>query len=172
MAADELRILGFKYELFIYNKATGKLVDYDVQYNRIPQAGIDYLIQAPFGDVAPISNWYCGMFRNNFLPVASTTSADIPSAMGEFVDYSEATRPLWVREYNGLGTMDNAGTRAVFTPTADRLLYGAFIASNPTKGGSTGLLLSVVRFSTAKQVYRGEEAKLVCGITYIPTNVI
>lgn len=172
MNVDALKILGFRHELQIFDKATGELVDSEVAYNRIPQAGIDYLIQTPFGDVAPVTTWYCGLFRNNFLADAGTSAADIPSVMGEFVDYSEATRPLWDRAYNGAGTMDNSLSRAVFTPTVDRQVYGSFIVSNAAKGGSTGLLLSVVRFSTVKQVYVGQEAKLVCGLTYIPANVL
>lgn len=172
MDIDPLKILGFRHVFEIYDKATGKLVDREVKYNLIPQAGIDFLIQTPFGDVAPIPTWYCGLFRNNFLPDANTSAADIPGAMAEFVEYSEATRPLWDRAYNGASTMDNSLSKAVFTPTAERTVYGSFIVSNPTKGANSGLLLSVVRFSTAKPLSIGLEARLSCGITYIPANTI
>lgn len=172
MHSDHLKVLGFRHELELYDKETGLLVAREVKYNRIPQAGIDFLIQTPFGDVGPVPNFYCGLFRNNFLADANTSAADIPAVMGEFVEYSEATRPVWQRSYNGAGTYDNVDAKAVFTPTADRTVYGSFIVSNPTKGASSGLLLSVVRFSTAKQLSVGLEARLVCGLTYIPTNVI
>lgn len=172
MNNDGLKVLGFRHELSIYDIATGELVEQEVKLNRIPQAGIDFLIQTPFGDVAPIPNFYCGLFRNNFSPDTNTSSADIPSLMGELVDYSETTRPIWNRSYNGAGTLDNIANKAVFTPTADKTVYGSFIVSNPVKGGSTGLLLSVVRFATVKTLSIGQEAKLVCGLTYIPANVI
>lgn len=172
MDNDVLKILGFRHELIITDKKTGEVVDREVKLNRIPQVGIDFLIQTPFGDVAPSANFYCGLFRNNFVPSAGTTSADIPSVMGELVDYDEATRPLWERVYNGAGTQDNSVSKAVFTPNAERTVYGSFIVSNPVKGSNTGLLLSVVRFSTVKPLSIGLEAKLVCGLTYIPTNVI
>lgn len=169
MNHDALKILGFRHELQLFDRATGELVHSEVKHNRIPQAGLDFLAQAPFGDVAPITNFYCGLFKNNFLATAGTTAADIPSVMGEFLDYSEPNRPLWDRQYND-GTYDNLGSKAVFTPTKEATVYGSFIVSNQTKGANTGLLLSVVRFSTAKQLSPELEAKLVCGITYVPTN--
>ena len=172
MNTDPLKILGFKHELEIVEIATGKVVAREVKLNRIPQAGIDFLIQAPFGDLPPISTWYCTLFRNNVLPDANTSAADLPSVLGEFVDYSETARPEFIRTYNGAGTMDNAANKAVFTPTAERNIYGSVIVSNPTKGANTGLVLSAVRFSTMKPLSIGLEARLVCGLTYIPTNVI
>ena len=172
MGSDNLKILGFKHTLEIYDKATGELVEREVKYNRIPQAGIDFLIQTPFGDMASVSNFYCGLFKNNYVPVAGTVAADIPATMGEFVDYSEATRPIWTRAYDNAGTLNNVASKAVFTPTQDATVYGSFIVSNQTKGANTGLLLSVVRFSTTKALSVGLEAKLVCGLTYIPTNAI
>ncbi|WP_405118744.1 hypothetical protein [Pseudomonas leptonychotis] len=172
MNTDHLKVLGFRHEFEIYDKATGILLSREVKLNRIPQAGIGFLIQSPFGELPPISTFYCGLFRNNFVADSSTSAADIPAVMGELVDYSEATRPLWERAYDGAGTQDNSASKAIFTPTADRQVYGSFIVSNPTKGANSGLLLSVVRFATAKNLTIGQEAKLVCGLTYIPTNVI
>ena len=172
MNRDGLKILGFRHELQVFDIATGELVEQEVKYNRIPQAGVDFLIQTPFGDTAPITQFYCGLFTQNFIPQAGTTAADIPSVMGEFVDYAEATRPLWNRNYDGAGTYDNSEAKAVFTPTRDANVYGSFITSNAVKGSNTGLLLSVVRFSTIKPLSAGLEAKLICGLTYIPTNAI
>lgn len=172
MNSDPLMIRGFLHTLEIYDKATGELVEREAKFNRIPQDGIDFLIQSPFGDVASISQFYCGLFKNNYVPVAGTTAADIPGVMGEFVDYSEANRPVWTRSYDNAGTLNNQAAKAIFTPTADATVYGSFIVSNQVKGSNTGLVLSAVRFSTTKPLSAGLEAKLVCGLTYIPTNSI
>lgn len=169
---DHLKVLGFRHVLELIDPKTGEVLDREEVVNRIPQAGIDFLMQAPFGDVAAVPNFYCGLFRNNFIPVAGTTAADIPTAMGEWVDYSEGTRPLWDRAYNGAGTYDNTLSKAVFTPTADANLYGSFICSSAEKGGNTGLLISVARFSTVKPVSTGVEARLSCGLTYLPSTSI
>lgn len=172
MNFDGLKVLGFRHELEIFDKATGVVLSREVKYNRIPQAGIDFLIQAPFGDVAAIPNFYCTLFRNNVLPTAEMTAADLPSVLGEFTEYSETTRPAWERIYNGAGTWDNVASKALFTATAERDIYGSAIVSNSVKGSNTGLLLSVVRFSTVKKISPEHPGRLVCGLTYIPTNVL
>lgn len=171
MEREQLNVRGFRYDLEIYNLATGEVRSRETRYNRIPQAGIDFLIQSPFGDIAAVPNFYCGLFRNNVVPSSGLVAADIPTTLGEFTEYSEATRPEWVKVYNGLGSYDNLDSKAVFTPTADRNIYGAFLVSNSTKGSNTGLLLSVVRFATMKPVYTGEAARLAVSLTYVPTNV-
>lgn len=169
---SEMKVLGFRHELEIIDLATGEVIDREVKYNRIPQAGLDFLILAPFGDTPSIGSFYCGLFKNNFVADSNTTAADIPANMGEFLDYTEATRPLWNRAYNNAGTLDNFASKAVFTPEQDATIYGSFICSNQTKGSNSGLLLSVVRFATTKQLSTGQAASLVCGLTYIPTSAI
>lgn len=169
---DGVLVRGFLHELQIYDKATGELVSSEAKFNRIPQAGLDFLIQAPFGDVVQIPNFYCCLFKNDYVPSAATSAADLPAVMGEFVDYSEATRPIWQRTYDGAGNLNNLSAKAIFTPTVDATVYGSCIVSNPVKGSNTGLVISAVRFSTVKPLSAGLEAKLVCGLTYIPTNVV
>lgn len=161
---------GFIHDFSLWDKKTGECVHREVKCNRIPQEGLDFLIQAPFGLAAPIPALYCGLFRNDYVPVAGTSALDIPSNMGEFVDYSEATRPAWTYQYNDLSTIDNVANKAVFTPTQERVVYGSFIVSSPVKGGNQGIILSAVRYATVKTLSPGLEAKLVCGLTYIPTN--
>lgn len=169
MNNDGVGVRGFHYTLETLNPATG-LIELTEAYNRIPQLGLDFLIQAPFGDTPPIGAFYCTLFTKDFVPTSLTTAADLPSVMGEFVSYDELSRPLWDRAYNGAGTISNFAAKAVFTPTVDAWAYGACIVSSPTKGAPDGLLLSVVRFGTRKPLSAGEEAKLVAGLTYIPTN--
>lgn len=168
---DPLKVGGFHYTARLYNQ-DGSLAEQWEDDNLIPAAGLSFLLQAPFGDVAPIGAWYCGLFRGNYLPTSATTSADIPTNMQEFVSYSEATRPLWDRAFDGVATMDNSAVKAAFNVTADATLYGAFLASVATKGTGTGTLLSVVRFTTPKPVSTGQRLELLAGITYIPTNVV
>lgn len=171
MNNDGVGVRGFEYTLETTNPHTGVL-ELTKAHNRIPQAALDFLLQSPFGDVPPIGTFYCALFTKNFFPAAGTKAADIPSTMGEFVDYVETSRPVWAREYRGVSALDNFNSKAIFVPTKDVLVFGAVLVSSPTKGSPDGLVLSVVRFSTAKNLYAGEEAKLVAGLTYIPTNTV
>lgn len=164
--------LGFIHEFEVIDLATGRALEREVQRNRIPQAGINFLMLAPFGDANTQSAFHCGLFLNNFIPVSGSLATDIPSVMGEWTNYSESTRPEWVRAYDGVGDLNNDDNPAIFTPTADAVVYGSFLVSSPIKGGDAGLLLSVARFSTAKSLSTGQQARLRCGIEYVPSTSV
>lgn len=168
---ESLNLDGFIWEVTIENE-DGSVASSEVVHNLIPSAGLGFLIRSPFGDVAPVSSFYLGLFRGNFIPTPLTTAADIPSNMIELVDYAETTRPKWERELSGVSAMDNLSTKAEFTITQDRTVYGAFLVSDLTKGGNSGLVLSCVRFPSPKQVTAGQVVKLSGGITYTSASIV
>lgn len=139
--------------------------------NLIPQGGMSLLIQAPFGDTAPVSAFYVGLMTKNYLPSDATSAADIPTNMGELTSYAEASRPLWDSVFDGVATYDNNASRAQFTATVDATLYGAFLVSEPTKGSANGLVLSVVRFPSPRPLSAGLTLYLTAGLTYIPSSI-
>lgn len=154
-----------KFEFF---DAEGNLVWCEEVQNLMPQVGINYVAGAMFGDTAPIGTFYIGLFQNNVLPTSSTTASDIPTTLGEFVGYSNSTRPLWNRSYDGIGSINNSASRAEFTITADARLYGGFLVSTSTKGGNTGLLLSVARFESPRDVTAGGTFRVTSVISLVP----
>lgn len=162
---------GFKWTLDVLD-VSGKVIDSETNKNLIPLAGMSFLVRAPFGDATPITTFYLGLYRGNYVPSASTVAADIPTNMNEFIDYSEAQRPLWDRAFDGVSSMDNSTAKASFTVTQDRTIYGAFLVSSSGKGSNGGLVLSCVRFASPKQVTAGQTINLSGGLTYVSTNVI
>lgn len=162
-------MLKFKYDFELLRD--GEIIDAWTDFNLVPDLGVDYLAQAMFGDTTPIGTFYVGLFQNNYLPTSGDTSAILPGAIGEFVGYSGATRPMWNRVYDSAGTISNTASRATFAVTADQRLYGGFLISTSDKGGSTGLLLSIARFSSPRDVYAGATLQVTAGLTLIPTNV-
>lgn len=171
MKHDELMVRGFCWNVEVVNP-DGSVAHRHSQFNRIPDAGLEFLVKAPFGDVSPIPAFYVGLFRGNYTPSANTTAADIPSNMQEFVDYSETERPLWDRLFEAPGTMDNLSSKAEVTVTQDRTLRGGFLCSDNVKGGNTGLVLSCLAFTTPVPVTAGQTVRVIAGLTYIPTNSI
>lgn len=169
--SDLNMVKGFLWEVTI-TAPDGTLVSKSRDFNRIPSAGLAFLVRAPFGDVSPIATFYQGLYLGDYIPSDSTSAADIPSNMQEFVDYSETERPLWDRLYTAPASMDNVTSKAVFTATQSRLIRGGFLVSEPTKGGNSGLVLSCVRFATAKQVDVGQRVEVIAGITYVPLDSI
>jgi hypothetical protein len=169
---DAMVIKGFTHQIEIVDRETGR-VKYTSPpaFNLIPDVGRDFLAQAPFGAVSPISDFYIGLFDGNYVPSSAATSADLPSVIGEFVAYTQGARPLWVRSYED-GTHDNEDNRAVFSPTTDRIIRGVFMCSSSAKGGNTGLLLSVFRLDDPRPATPADDIRVLTSITYVPITAL
>ncbi|MCP1616949.1 hypothetical protein FBY21_1548 [Pseudomonas sp. SLBN-26] len=160
---------GFVYHFELMEE--GRLVSEWYEHNLVPLAGLNYMAQAMFGDTSPIGTFYVGLFENNYLPASGALASDLPGVIGEFVGYSEAVRPLWNR-VNTNGLITNAASRAVFTSNQNKRLYGGFLVSSSEKGGNTGMLLSVARFNSPKDVEAGQVLRVRAELSLIPTNVV
>lgn len=170
---EELIKRGFIYTLDIWTPE-GQLVVHDQWAeapNRIPQQGVDYFAGVSLlGSASQINSWYVGMFEGNYVPTSNTTAADLPGNAGETTAYSQATRPIWEKAYDGVGVVSNVANRASFSFTSSKTLYGAFLASSSVKGGDSGTLLSIARFPTPRQIDAGYTGQLGVAITLVSTN--
>lgn len=73
--------------------------------------------------------------------IAGDTLASHINCWSEGTPYSNATRPTWTK--NGAasgGAMSNSASKASFSINATARVYGAFMATNNTKGGTSGSL--------------------------------
>ena len=156
---------GFKYSGEIITP-DGEITTFS-DFNLLPQVSIDHIAGLIRGVGTPIGSWYLGLFENNYVPTSGVTAADLPGVVGECTAYTEATRPEWVDAYDGVASIDNIASKAVFTMNAAKVIYGAFIVSSSVKAGNTGLLLSIARFSTAKTLDSGTQFSLAAGLTLI-----
>lgn len=157
---------GFKYVGTIKHP-DGRIETFE-DFNLLPQVSVNHIAGLIRGTTTPISDWYMGIFENNYVPTSGVTAADLPGVVGECVAYSEATRPAFNESYDGVSVIDNLASKAVFTMTADKTLYGGFIVSTNGKGGNTGLILSIARFSSPKVVPNGAEFSLSAQLTLTP----
>lgn len=168
---DCIVIQGFKYLFQLFNP-DGTEVARVEGCNLIPQEGLSFLLRAPFGDVPPISAFYCGLWRGNVIPSTGLKADDIPGTLQEFVGYSETTRPIWNREHDGVGTLDNASAQAEFNFTQAATLRGSLLVSDSTKGGNSGLLLSCFRFPEPMPAVAGQRGLLTTGVAYVPSSIV
>lgn len=166
-----MSILGRGLEYTVEVVKNGVVLESSVERNLLPQSAVNHIAGLIRGSgPTPISSWYIGLFENNYIPDSSVTAADLQVTVGESQAYSAATRPSWVNAFDGTALISNAASIAEFTMTSTKTIYGAFIVSNATKGGTGGLLFSIARFSTAKQVESGLVLRVTAALSITPTT--
>lgn len=154
---------------FVYTVETirnGEVVDTEVIHNLIPTEGINYLIGAGLKGATPVTSWYVGLFEGDYSPVAGDTMATFPGNATECTAYVETARPALTLGTVSGGTVDNTASKAEFTGNATgKLVKGGFISSVPTKGATTGVLVSAVRFTTPKSLDAGSTLRVTAGFS-------
>ncbi len=120
--------------------------------NLIPTEGLNYLLGAGLTGVAQLSSWFIALFEGNYTPAPGITAATFPVDATESTAYDEATRVAWVPGAIAAGSVSNTASKAVFTMNATKTIYGIAQTSASAKGATTGVLVSVARFASAKSV--------------------
>lgn len=85
-------------------------------------------------------------------PVAGDTMGSHAS-WATITPYSNATDPAWTKNAAAsAGAMSNSSSKASFTINASATVYGSFLKSDNTKGGTTGTLYGVGDFAAPRAV--------------------
>jgi len=101
---------------------------------------------------------YVGL-KNSGSPAAGDTMAS-HAGWTENQNYDEATRPAWGQGSASSQAATN-GTQIDFTISTDsQSIAGLFTATNNTKGGTTGTLISATDFASAKAADDGDVIKV------------
>jgi len=152
---------GSKIKGVYYHSVNGK--DERIDENLITNEGINYILDtAILGSSTAHSSWYVALWSNNITPDATLTAANFPSTAGEITSstdgYAEASRVAYNGTRTGDGVIDNLASRADFTiATPDNVVIaGAAVLSSSGKGDTTGVLLSIAKFSQARTQYDGD----------------
>ena len=119
--------------------------------NLVVNQGLQDMNTKYFTGSAYTATWFIGLYgaasSNN--PLATDTAATHPG-FTEIVPYSNATRPA--ATFGTATTADpsvisNSASPAAFTINATATVGGAFLISNNTKSGTTGVLFSASDFA-------------------------
>jgi hypothetical protein len=113
-----------------------------------------------FNSATQTTTWYLGLFEGNYTPVATVTASSIAADATETTAYVASTRPEYVEATASGQSITNSASRASFVFNATKTIYGAFLVSTNTKGGTSGVLFSAARFGSAKAVESGDELLL------------
>lgn len=112
------------------------------------------------------TNWYVGLIVETASPAyaASDTLVTNPG-WNEVTAYSEANRQTYVDGGVSAKSINNTASKATFTINADStVIDGALLASNNTKGGTTGILFSVGAFTGGQKTLNTSETLDVEGV--------
>lgn len=132
--------------------------------NLIVDAGVNYALDAALSGGTPVTTWYIGL-KNAGSPAAGDTMAS-HSGWTENENYDEATRPQWEEGGVSAKSITNSGNPAAFSiNTNGQTIAGCFLASNNTKGGTTGTLFSAVDFASAKSADDGDSLEVTYTVT-------
>lgn len=131
--------------------ANGNLKWSDAMHNLVVNVGLQDMNAKYFSGSSYTAAWYIGLYgaAASNTPAAGDTAAS-HAGWTEVVPYSNATRPACT--FGTASTADpsvitNTAAPAAFTINATATVGGAFLISNSTKSGTTGILFSASDFA-------------------------
>jgi hypothetical protein len=130
----------------------GELIGQESAHNLVVNQGLNHILNVVFNAATQVTTWYVGLFEGNYTPVAGDTAATFPSNATESTAYGESTRPAFVEAASTAQSITNSANKAEFTMNATKTIYGAFLSSVSTKGGTTGTLAAAARFASSRSV--------------------
>lgn len=166
---EKPQTVGLGTEYLVELVSGGKVVASERVHNIMPIEALNHAVSVITKQGTQAAAWYIGLFEGNYNPVPGDTAATFPTSAVECMTYAPATRPPLTLGAVAGGAVDNTASRAEFTFTANKTIYGAFIVPSATKGGVTGPLLSAVRFATPMVV--AVDAVLRVSATFQATSV-
>lgn len=124
----------------------GNLKWQDIIENLVTNGGLDHLLDVTLSS-ATQAVWYVGLTDGSPTAAAGDTAAS-HAGWTEVTAYDEANRVSWSDGGVSSQSVSNSGSPAEFTiDTNSTAIGGAFLISNNTKGGTSGVLYAVGAFS-------------------------
>lgn len=134
--------------------------------NRIPIEGINHMLDVVFHGVSPVPTWYMALYGANYSPTDSITAANFAATTSEITSttegYTQSTRPEFVEDAAVAGSLSNSTNKAAFTiATATELsVYGVALLSSNVRGGTSGVLISISKFTQPRRLVAGDVLSL------------
>lgn len=147
----------------------GALIGRDVSLNLCTAEGLNLLLNVMFGSASKITNWYIGLFEDDYVPLDTDTYA--APGCTETTAYTEATRPLFENAAAAGKLTSNTLNRATFSLNASKQIYGGILvgggAAPTTKADKAGggTLYASCRFNSAKWVENGDVLLVTVSLT-------
>ena len=138
----------YKFECFDKH---GNLKWVDYIENLVVNVGLDDSLDKYLKGSTYTAAHYCGLTDGTPTVVAGDTMAS-HTGWAEVTAYDEANRPTITWGSVSSQSVDNSANKAVFTVSANNtVIGGACVATNNTKGGSTGTLYGAGAFTAGNK---------------------
>lgn len=144
----------------------GTVSQRSVEHNLVPIEGLNHMAAVVFKSGSQVGTWYIAPFEGNYTPVPSDTAATIAAAAQESTAYTASARLEFNEGAVANGAVDNTANKAEFVYNANKTVQGVFVVSSSPKGGTTGTLISVIRFASPKTVDSGSTLRVVAGFAF------
>jgi hypothetical protein len=140
----------------------GNLKWEDQVHNLVVNEGLKDMNDKYFSGTTYTATWYLGLINASPAPTYSANdTAATHAGWAETSDYSQATRPQVT--FAAATTADpsvisNSGSPSTFSITGTVTVAGAFLISESTKGGTSGVLFSAANFQApgSRSVVNGD----------------
>lgn len=155
---------GFLWDVDVLH-ADGRVSQREHIHNILPNEMAAHMASVIFRSGTQFPTWYIAPYEGNYTPLETLTAAAFPATATECTAYAEATRVEWVEAQSG-GVLTNSASLALFTMNAEKLVYGGALLTSPTKGSTTGIMGSIVRFPTPKSLQQTDVLRMTAGIAF------
>lgn len=147
----------------------GELLETWNHGNVCTDEGITSALDVAFSGATAITAWYIAPFENDYTPSSADTYA-VPGYT-EATAYSEANRQQWQEAGVAALALTNSASKASFTMSAAKTIYGAGLVGGgtdaDTKGDAAGggVLFASGAFSSSVSLASGDVLKVTVTLT-------
>lgn len=149
--------------------ADGKLKWIEEIPNLVTTQGLNDILTKYFKGSSYTATFFVGLIDNaGFSALAvGDTAAQIGGSNGwtESVAYSESVRQTLTLGSASAGSIDNSAAVATFSINGTVTLKGAFVITNSTKAGTTGVLYGEAAFSVTRSLASGDTLTVTVTLT-------
>lgn len=155
-----MKKLALRGKFTVQHYREGKLLETYEFPNGIVDEGLEHCLDITFGGGSQETLWYIGLIDNSgFSALAAANTMSSHAGWTELTAYDEAARQQWTLGAASSRSVTNS-TTVDFTMNATDAVYGIFIVSDNTRGGSSGTLWSTAAFTSVVHVVSADVLKI------------
>jgi len=132
--------------------------DERIDANVITFEALSDILRTYFAQQAQHTAYYILPFTEDVDPAQTLTAATFHATMGEFTNYTEATRQTWAKDAEASQSIGNGTTPARFTiNTGGGTVRGAAMSTQQAKLANTGIIVPCARFADDRVLAAGDK---------------